>query len=133
MTEKQNHILKINITGMRMIAFVWLYLVPGPAHVHPCQQHVRTSPRRQSWGTIFGGGARRVSSDVSQRHRPVHPGGCTAPTGAGAGSRGSLVVLRVEHVQSAVQARVPRRVPPSPCTGQIHADHVPQVTSRARR
>lgn len=95
---------------------------PGPVRVHVCQQ-------RQSWGTVIG--ARRVSSDVSQRHRPVHRGGCTAATaGDSAGSGGALIVLRVEHVQSAVQARVHRGVPTS--TGQIHADHVPQVASGAR-
>lgn len=115
-----------------MVAFVWLYLAPGPVHVHSCQQRVRACPRRKSWGTIIGGGVRCVSSDVSQRHRPVHRRGCTSTT-AGAGAGGALVVLRVQHVQSAVQARVPRRVPTSPRTGQIHADHVPQVARWARR
>lgn len=60
---------------------------------------------------------------MRQRNCPVYRSGAAA-----------LVVLRVKHMQSAVNAGVPRRL-----TGrQIHADHVPQVPRgawwrRARR
>lgn len=56
--------------------------------------------------------------NVGQRNRPVYRSGAAA-----------LVVLRVEHVQSALNGGVPRHL-----TGrQIHADHVPQVPRGARR
>lgn len=55
---------------------------------------------------------------MSQRNRPVYRSGAAA-----------LVVLRVEHVQSAMNAGVARRL----SGRQIHADHVPQVPRRARR
>lgn len=55
---------------------------------------------------------------MSQRDRPVYRSGAAA-----------LVVLRVEHVQSAVNGGVPRHL----AGRQIHADHVPKVPRRARR
>lgn len=56
--------------------------------------------------------------NMRQRNRPVYRSGAAA-----------LVVLRVEHMQSAVNAGVPRHL----AGRQIHADHVPQVPCRARR
>lgn len=53
---------------------------------------------------------------MSQRNCPVYRSGAAA-----------LVVLRVEHVQSAVNGGVPRRL----SGGQVHADHVPQVPGGA--
>ncbi len=55
---------------------------------------------------------------MSQRNRPVYRSGAAA-----------LVVLRVEHVQSAMNAGVPTGL----SGRQIHADHVPQVPRGARR
>lgn len=56
--------------------------------------------------------------NMSQWNRPVYRSGPAA-----------LVVLRVEHVQSALHGRVRHRL----CGRQVHADHVPQVPRRARR
>lgn len=56
--------------------------------------------------------------NMSQRNRSVYRSGAAA-----------LVVLRVEHMQSSVNAGVPRRL----SGRQIHADHVPQVPRGARR
>lgn len=53
---------------------------------------------------------------MSQRNRPVYRSGAAA-----------VVVLLVEHVQSALNGRVPPRL----AGRQIHADHVPQVSCGA--
>lgn len=55
---------------------------------------------------------------MSQRNRPVYRSGAAA-----------LVVLRVEHMQSAMNAGVSGHL----SGRQIHADHVPQVPRGARR
>lgn len=54
--------------------------------------------------------------NMSQRNRPVYRSGAAA-----------LVVLLVEHMQSALNGGVPRRL----AGRQIHADHVPQVSRGA--
>ena len=55
---------------------------------------------------------------MREGNRPVYRSGAAA-----------LVVLRVEHVQSALNRGVPHRL----AGRQIHADHVPQVSRGARR